>query len=952
MFAIIRTAIKRLGSNLWLALCAQIALIVAVALAVSVPLYAESASLRLLREEIAQQERQSGRSPFVLFFRYLSSSQGALEWERIKTPDEYLSNQGLASLNLGKANIARHMRTGSMRLFLPPQSGTQSSFLRDMSLGFISGLEPQMRIVDGTAPQPPSAKNQPIEVLLARSMADELGINVGESLNLVAAGTRPASLTLRVVGLWEPLNAADPAWFFAPDTLKDVLLTNEASFRGPVAETLRGEIAQALWYIHMNSRGLDTTRAAPLLSRIENMRTRAVGMLPGLRLESSPVPALTRYRENANALTIQLSAYSVSIIGLVLYFVAMVAGLLVARQRAEVALLKTRGVRSFQIVGLAVVEWSLLGLIALAAGPWLGLRFAQLMSRTTSFLTLSSEAATVPIGLSWRHLGFGLAAVVLAMLAALIPITLSARRSLADEYRQIARQAQPPLWQRFYLDIALFLLPCYGIFQMQRSGGLQLGSLRGADPFSNPLLLLVPVLLCFSLGLITLRLSSTLLDMLASLASIPSWVTPLVALRALARQPGAYRGALLLLILTLSLAIYSASMAATIDGALRRSVSYKVGAATQLIETGQTVRRSNPSPGQLGRPAPTPAPGAQPTSDSRFLFVPVDTHLKAPGVQAATRVGSYDGRLQAGGTPLSIQVIGIDRLTFPRVVREYRRTWASGLSLGDLMNTLAQHPDGILVSRNMLREGIKVGDRIPVQLIIAGDQQTASFRIVGVVDLWPGFYPQDMPFAVANLDYVFDQMGAQYPYDVWIARDSQAKVDDVVAAVRRLNIQVLDRIDASETLLSEQTNPRRQSVFGMLSVGFLTSSVLTLIGFLVASVINARRRLIDLGVLRALGIHAWQMGVALCLELGMVLLLGLGAGTGIGLLAALLVVPQLQSGIAPYPGTPPYPARIAWDQIMQVYGAFGIALAITLLVLVIMLSRMRLFQTIKLGDAN
>ena len=92
--------------------------------------------------------------------------------------------------------------------------------------------------------------------------------------------------------------------------------------------------------------------------------------------------------------------------------------------------------------------------------------------------------------------------------------------------------------------------------------------------------------------------------------------------------------------------------------------------------------------------------------------------------------------------------------------------------------------------------------------------------------------------------------------------------------------------------------------------------------------------------------------MALCLELGMVLLLGLGAGTGIGLLAALLVVPQLQSGIEPYPGTPPYPARIAWDQIMQVYGAFGVALAITLLVLIIMLSRMHLFQTIKLGDAN
>ncbi|MFN8568202.1 MAG: FtsX-like permease family protein [Kouleothrix sp.] len=64
-----------------------------------------------------------------------------------------------------------------------------------------------------------------------------------------------------------------------------------------------------------------------------------------------------------------------------LYFAGLVAALLVSRQRGEIALLKTRGVRNVQIIGIYIIEWLLMGAIALAIGPWLGLLFAQVMGR-------------------------------------------------------------------------------------------------------------------------------------------------------------------------------------------------------------------------------------------------------------------------------------------------------------------------------------------------------------------------------------------------------------------------------------------------------------------------------------------------------------------------------------------------------------------------------------------
>src|SRR5262249_61380134 len=123
-----------------------------------------------------------------------------------------------------------------------------------------------------------------------------------------------------------------------------------------------------------------------LLGRAESVSAQAAGLVQGLKLEQSPAEALTRYRTGAAALTVQLFVFSAPILGLVFYFVALVAGLLVARQRGEIALLKTRGVRDAQILGIYVVEWLLLGAVALAVGPSLGLFFAEFMGRTRSFL--------------------------------------------------------------------------------------------------------------------------------------------------------------------------------------------------------------------------------------------------------------------------------------------------------------------------------------------------------------------------------------------------------------------------------------------------------------------------------------------------------------------------------------------------------------------------------------
>ncbi len=242
ILSVLTTALKRLRANLGLALCALVALLAAVALSVSIPVYAEAANLRLLQDRIAKQEQQTNRSPFALLFRYIGSQKGPLEWERIKAADDYICGRAVPRLGLPSRAWAAHVRTDQLQLLLPPSSGAQNPLLKSIPIGFLSGMDQQIRIVDGTAPKvatalPDGASGAaPVEVMILRDLADEVGINVGDQFNLVAnAGGKVVSIPIRIAALWAPTNSADPAWFYQPSVFKEVLLVPEATFTGPIA---------------------------------------------------------------------------------------------------------------------------------------------------------------------------------------------------------------------------------------------------------------------------------------------------------------------------------------------------------------------------------------------------------------------------------------------------------------------------------------------------------------------------------------------------------------------------------------------------------------------------------------------------------------------------------------------------------------------------------------------
>jgi putative ABC transport system permease protein len=855
--------------------------------------------------------------------------------------------------------FVKYVKTENFRLF--PQEDVAYADIKDplawVSLGFVTDFENQIILLEGAAPADAVAPDSAIEVLVHEEFATELGLHVGEAYMMFfqreTDGVKQTTqMPVEVAGIWRPKDTTSPFWFYTPDAFIGVFLMTEESFHRRLAPYMEDEIGLILWYFVLDGSNVRADSAGPLLTRISIFQQRINALLPNTGLDISPREALIKYRQAASLLTILLYAFSIPILILTLTFIGLVVSLLVSQRRNEVAVLRSRGATALQIVGIAALEGLLLGLVGLAIGLPISQTIAQVIGQTRSFLNFTAQSDLQPV-ITPATLRFGLIAVGLTLVAQVVPTIGAARHTIVTYKQERARNLRPPWWQRIWLDVLLLIPAAYGAYLLQQQGSIVLlGTDTAAannDPLQNPLLLLVPALGIFALTLFFLRILPLLMMLLAWLASFFGGVGFLLATRQLARMPGFYTAPMILLVLTLSLSAFTASLAQTLDNHLYDQIYYKYGADLTLAELGQSAEPATTAGGVAASSGNNDS--AEEDIGPRWYFLPVSEYLKAPGVQAAARVGNYDTTLNLGGGRQTGTFMGIDRIDFPKVA--FWRSDFAPASLGELMNALALASDGVLLPRTFMRQHtLSVGDTVQATVLLLGQRTTLDFRIVGSFDLFPTWYPteEEPLLMVGNLDYFFERLGGQIPYRVWLKIEPGADIPQLLAGVRQLNRQTINWTDTLAEITVAQESPERQGLFGILSVGFGAAAILTILGFLLYGFFSFRQRFIELGVLRAIGLSSFQMTIFLGWELAFLILTGLTLGTALGAWVSQLFIPHLQIGSDATALIPPFLVEIAWPAILRIYLLFGLLFVAALAVLVVLLLRMKIFRAIKLGE--
>lgn len=933
--ATVAILVKRLAAQPGLTLAALLGLVIAVALAMSIPVYADAVYYRTFVDSVSTTVDENGeRVPqFAYTFRYGLGLNDPVELEAIEDINTYFDETAPAVLGLPRNLMVRHYRTEAYPLYPEGAAITRdSSNAADwFNVSSLTGYEDHIVLLDGELPAPGGTdEDSEMGVLMSAAMAEELGIGVGGRFFLYMRDQTPDDLvvatTVPVVisGIWAAPDPEDVFWVVEPDVYTEHLLIPEEVFTQRIAPYIPDEIYAAMWHLVMDGTDVNYSNVGALLENTNLLFQQANTLLPDIRMVTSPRDQLQAYLRDSTVLNVLMFAFGLPIVALILAFIGLTRNLSVEQRRNEIAVLRSRGAMRLQLIGAAALEGLLLGLVALGLALPGSLLVARLIGQTRRFLDFSTLFEERMV-LTPPALLAGGVVVIVALLAQILPTVGATAHTVTTYKQERARMQRRPLWQRLWLDVLLLIPAGYGAYLLQQQGNLAvLDNELSRSPFENPLLFLVPALGIFALSLFSLRLMPLLMAFIAWAAARTRGTAFLMATRYLARTPGFYNTPLLLLVLTLSLSIFTASLAQTLDRHLEDQSFYLVGADVSFSDFGEA-----------------PEPGVEVSSEEPvWIFQPVTDYLELPGVEAATRVGIYSATSSVGGSSTSGVFIGVDRYDFSDVAF-WRADFAPD-DLGTLMNELAYNPDGVLLPFDLMEQySLQVGDALRVTVHMYGFSAPVDFRIVGGFHLFPSWVPADGPLFVGNLDYLFEQAGAPFPYRVWLRTDSS--VFQTAEATWRQPEQLIG---------SAEQGPERQGLFGLLSVGFLAAAALTVIGFLLYVLFSFRRRFIEMGVLRAVGLSSGQMVWLLAWELLFLTLMGGLIGTLLGTWASAWFIPYLQVDTGPLTGVPPVLVQIAWPAVFRIYGLFAALFVVALTALGLILRRMRIFQAIKLGETT
>lgn len=916
LFDTLTLVIERLWQHRILVFWTLLGLSTATTLALSLTLYVDAVYSNLLDDKL-------GDPPYAFRFRYLGTWEGNISPPDVEASSASIHQQFAEGIGLPVLREARYIGAG----FWGVRGAENNLAYGNYSIGALEGAEAQIQITSGEWP-PQNIENDEIPVLISEELFYTTGLEVGDTLTATRAGNSP--VTFRVAAMWRPVNSNDPTWMLPPKFFNEVLLVQSEN----LSEMLAGAenpIEEVDWYVMFDGSNLRTSDVEGLISRIIDGQRNVNATLPGIRLDISPQNGLENFNEEVLELRQQLVIVVLPVGGLILYFVTMLAGMLVGRQQQEDVILSSRGMSRRALLRLHALMWLILAGMALGIGIFAAPSVVGLVGRTTSFLQFDNPNPALDIQFTPQAILVGAATGLIAASSGLYMAWRTTRQSITS-FKQSQARAGKAWWQRVYLDILLLIPAAYVFYNLQAEGGLKADA---ENPFSDPLVFLAPTLFSLGLTLLFLRLYPMLLNISARFISFTSSIALLMALRELTRSVSRYRGALLMMCFTLSLTGFTASMASTLDRSLEDTINYEIGAPTVLVVAADAQTETS-----------TDDSGAAQQELTGYNTLPATNLLAVDGIAEVSRMGRYQSQIVLSNQRINGTVLGIDRGALAAIA--YFRDDYADEPLADLLNKLAGNRTGILISAKTAKDyDLRVGQEIRLQVSALGEWYEATVPIVGVLDYFPTLDPAAGFFAIANIDPIFEMVGTELPHDVWLSLEPDADREAVREGVQELGFPVLRWLDPNDSLLEAQAAPGRRGVLGFLSVGFISSIVLTLVGSIIQSTASFRAQALQLGSLRAMGLGGGSVGQYLIFAQGIASSGGVIGGTVIGTATTLLFLPLLDfSG-----GLPPYLIRVAWDEITLVYGVFAGILVVVTLLTTALLSRETVSSLVKLGDA-
>ncbi len=455
---------------------------------------------------------------------------------------------------------------------------------------FVTDLENAARLLSGgRMPGDPAwpGPGEPLvlEAIVPADQAEVFGLSTGDRIAAIPStpGIVPHVL-VTITGLFEVSDGAA-----ALKDLDDKVLRRgtQVNFRQLQIYVSEETYMEALgpsfprldsiyaWHLDVDRGRLNSRNSLQTLLGLRYLSDRLGSSLFGYEQVTGLDDALREFERRHFFTKLPMLVAMILIVIVILYYIVMIASMVVARQRGEIVLMRSRGATSTQIFMVFLIEAGTLSLAAALVGPLLaGLAIGSL-GYTPAFSELTGGDA-LPVNISGASYGLSAVGALLAFAALLIPAVQASRVGVARYRQEAARPSRQPWFQKYYVDVAVLLAALLMFRQLSEQGSVVATDVFG-DTVVDQILLAMPALMLAASAMVLLRLLPLGLALGSRLMSNRLSVGLALGLWQMARNPTHYARLSMLLILMAGLGVFVASVGGTLQLNYEERVLYSTG---------------------------------------------------------------------------------------------------------------------------------------------------------------------------------------------------------------------------------------------------------------------------------------------------------------------------------------------------------------------------------------
>ena len=588
---------RRLRSNWVLPAITSFGILAAVTLMAMGPIYSRALAERGLRHAIASVPATALNSQVNIRNRPL----GPQDYDNLKATVSEINERRVGYIT---REVQRWGKARPYAAFAQPPDQGADPFPGNPTVRtfFLTDFEEKSRLLAGDWPRREpvlDGRGVSLDAVLGTSLGRSMGLRMGDEIFLSPFPTDSSEvITLRVSGFAEPVDSRDEYWMGTSSSYFDVdrqgeevilpMYVGEEHFFDGLGARYPSLVGDYGWFLFLETDLVTGANVDATQDALAGLESDIGRRYPQSLVFTGLNNTLEDYKQDLTMARAPLFLFLFLVVAVMLYFLALVMGLLTHSRSDEAGLFRSRGASMPQMTGLLALGEGVVVLLSVVIGPFVALAIVKYLLAGT--IKPLGGATSLPIGLSADMFVMGAIGGLLSLAVLLASGFGLSRMGIVESLKNRARPPSVPLLQRYYMDLALLVGMGLIWWQIHTRGGFIERDVLGRSLSLDPSMLVGPVLALLAMALVMFRVLPLLMRLIGWAASRVSSAGVAFGLVRAARDPLPHSSLAVILMMGTALGVFGAAFQPSLSQSEEHQALFDLGA--DVVVHGPTLTPS------------------------------------------------------------------------------------------------------------------------------------------------------------------------------------------------------------------------------------------------------------------------------------------------------------------------------------------------------------------------